>query len=404
MRILLLSTWFPYPPSNGSKLRVFNLLRNLAQHHEVTLLSFIDQPQVAVNAQVLQSLCKELHVVIRKPYNKHSLRARFGFLNMTPRSLVDTFSIEMRQSIDQVLSVEKYDLVIASQIGTAVYGQYFRRLPALLEEVEVGVLYEQFIKATSPWQRLRYGLTWIKHQYYLVRLLRHYRGCTVVSEREQQLLARAAPNYRAVEVIPNGVDLASYANVEGTPLPNSMIFAGAFTYVANYDAMCWFLSKVYPQIQAQVPGASLTITGDHANRVLPTMQNIKLTGFVDDVRPLIASSWISLAPIRIGAGTRLKILEAMALRSPVVSTTKGAEGLDVKDDEHLLIADTPDAFATAVVRLLREPGLRQRLVENAYQVIRQKYDWTVIAPRFLKLVERVTQNRSIAAKPRMDEI
>ena len=152
-------------------------------------------------------------------------------------------------------------------------------------------------------------------------------------------------------------------------------------------------TRSIPRLQAEIPDVCLTITGDHANLPLPSTENVTLTGFVDDIRPLIASSWISLAPIQVGGGTRLKILEAMALRTPVVATSKGAEGLDATPGEHLLIADTPEAFAATTVRLLREPELRQYLADNAYQLVSQKYDWAAAMPQFLNLVDRVAHNQ-----------
>jgi glycosyltransferase involved in cell wall biosynthesis len=114
-----------------------------------------------------------------------------------------------------------------------------------------------------------------------------------------------------------------------------------------------------------------------------------LTGFVDDVRPLIARSWASIVPLHTGGGTRLKILEAMALRTPVIATSKGAEGLDVQSGKHLLIADTPETFVQQVVRLLRQPQLRENLAEEAYALVREKYDWQVIMPHFLNLIEEI---------------
>jgi glycosyltransferase involved in cell wall biosynthesis len=124
---------------------------------------------------------------------------------------------------------------------------------------------------------------------------------------------------------------------------------------------------------------------------------VTLTGFVDDVRPLIAQSWISVVPLHTGGGTRLKILEAMALGTPVVATSKGAEGLDVQSGRHLLIADTPEAFAQSAIRLLKEPELRRQLAKSAYQLIREKYDWAVVIPRFLALTERVAHPRKETA-------
>jgi glycosyltransferase involved in cell wall biosynthesis len=200
------------------------------------------------------------------------------------------------------------------------------------------------------------------------------------------------PGYQPIEVIPNCVNLADYRNVCEAPQPETLIFTGSFRYSANHDAMVWFLSEVYPRIRAQIPSVRLSITGDHADLPLPPAGNVVLTGFVDDVRPLIASSWVGLAPIRIGGGTRLKILEAMALRTPVVATSKGAEGLELEDEEHLLIADTPEGFAEAVVRLLRKPRLRKRLVDHGYQAIQEKYDWPAVMPRFLELVEQVAHD------------
>jgi glycosyltransferase involved in cell wall biosynthesis len=305
--------------------------------------------------------------------------------------VVDTFSPLIAQQIERALTTHHYDLVIASQWGMASYGPYFQGQAALLEEAELGVLYEQFALATSAASRFRHGLTWLKQRRYVSRLLRYYRACTVASDRERQLLSSTAPDFKAVEVIPNCINLADYGDIRETPRPNHLIFTGSFRYFANHDAMAWFLQEVYPRIQAQVPDVAVTITGDHADLPLPPADNLALTGFVDDVRPLIASAWVSLVPIRVGGGTRLKILEAMALGTPVVATSKGTEGLDAKHGEHLLIADSPEAFAEAVIRLLQEPGLRRRLADKAYQLVQERYDLAALIPRFLDLVERVAQ-------------
>ncbi|MCQ3979107.1 MAG: hypothetical protein DPW09_37275, partial [Anaerolineae bacterium] len=365
MRILFLSPWYPYPTNNGSKLRIYNLLRGLAPHHQVTLLSFADQPQVDQTYPELRALCSEVQVAPWKPFQPHSWRARLGFFSLTPRSVIDTFSPEMAQRIKQALTERSYDLIIASQAGMAGYGSYLGGVAALFEEVELGVPYESFIRSNSPGAKLRRGLTWFKHRRYLDSLLRYFRACTVVSDREKQLLTQAIPSYKTVEVIPNCINLADYREVKAVPQANHLIFTGSFRYSANYDAMTWFLQEVYPSLLSQVPEVRLTITGDHANLPLPPAPHVTLTGFVEDVQSLVASAWISLAPLRVGGGTRLKILEAMALRTPVVATSKGAEGLEAKSGQHLLIADTPQEYAEAIICLLKDSHLRQELVNNA---------------------------------------
>lgn len=390
MRILFLSNWFPYPQDNGSKLRIYGLLRGLAQKHPITLLSFSDQPEVDRNSSELNALCRDVQVVPRIPYHPRKVDAFAGLIHSEPRLIRETFSQEMARRIQVILSAQETDLVIASQLGTASYRAYFQDLPALFEEVEVGIYFEKFKSAASVGGKFRNGLTLVKHRHYMARLIRDYRACTVASDREKQLLSQITPTFEPIEVIPNFINLADYTVVNISSQPNRLIFTGSFRYFANHEAMDWFIREVYPIIQAEVPDVHLTITGDHANLPLPPSSNITLTGFVKDIRPLVASSWVSLVPLQIGGGTRLKILEAMALGTPVVSTSKGAEGLDASNGRHLLIGDTSQEFADQVLRLIKDQELRQEIVDRAREFVQAKYDWTVIMPRFESLVERIS--------------
>jgi polysaccharide biosynthesis protein PslH len=388
-RILFLSRWLPYPPDNGSKLRIYNLLRGIAQVHKLDLISFYDPAGEQPDTAALEQLCDRVICVPYKPFDPHSRRALLGFLSLTPRSVQDTFSAALAHQVQAALVDHAYDLVVASQIDMAVYQPLLGDVPALFEEAEVGVLYEQFAQATTLRDRLRYGLTWWKHRRYLARLLRGFRACTVVSEQEKRLLQTAVSAMAPVSVIPNGIDLDTYHGRTEMLVPGQMIFTGSLTYQPNYESMVWFLEEVYPQVLARCPEAGLLITGRHADRPLPERPNVTLTGFVPDIRPLVAQSWLSLAPIWQGGGTRLKILESMALHTPVVSTGKGAEGLAVTPDHHLLLADTADAFATAVVDLLQDQDRRQCLAQAAYDLVARQYDWAVIMPQFLDLLDSI---------------
>lgn len=391
-RILFLSRWFPDPPNNGSKLRIFNLLRGLADRHDVMLLSFGQDPVPPSPDTLLSSLCTHIEVIPWKPYDPTSLRARIGFLSLRPRFVVDTYSSQMHAAIKRALSSQSFDAIIASQVDMTLYSPTFGNVPALFEEVELATLYEQYSQAPSLARRLRYGLTWAKHRRFLRFRLNDFTACTVVSEQERRLLQRVAPHFSAVSIIPNCIDVAACAAVQAVPQENRLIFSGSLTYEANYEAMTWFLERVFPLIKEQIPHVDLLITGDHGHRPLPNARDVTLTGFVDDVKPLVASASVSLAPILTGGGTRLKILEAMALRTPVVATAKGAEGLDIQHDEHFLLADDPGQFARAVVHLIRNPADRQRLSENAFDLVHSRYNWSSILPRFLDLVESVMQH------------
>jgi len=302
MRILFLSRWYPYPTNNGSKLRIYNLLRGVAQHHQITLLSFADEPTADPDVPELRRICQDIQIVPWKSFDPRSRQARLAFLSATPRSYVDTFSPTMSELIKRTLSANDYDVVVASELEMAQYGRLLKKTPALLEDIEVEVLYEQYAQATSYRQRARHGLTWLKHRRYLASALQEFQACTVASERGRKLLQRTLPGYASIAVVPNGIDVANYRDFKAEPQPNRLIFTGSFNYSANHDAMIWFLEAVLPLIQAQIPDANLTITGDHAGLSLPAANNVTLTGFVPDVRPLLASAWASVVPMRIGGG------------------------------------------------------------------------------------------------------
>jgi polysaccharide biosynthesis protein PslH len=390
MRILFLSRWYPYPPNNGSKLRIYNLLKGLAQHHAITLISFFDATEGTPDLTGLETYCERIHTVAYKGFEPGSPVARLGLFSTTPRSVLDTYSVEVEALIKQALDRDPYDVVIASQFDMAIYAQTFSDLPAIFEEIESGIYLDRAVQARSIRKRLRHGLTWFKHRRYLARLLRAFRACTVVSEQERRILRQIAPRGMHIEVVPNCVDLESYAHYHGKPEFGTMIFTGSFNFAPNYDAMLWFLAHVYPVVQSRIPSASLIITGEHGGKPLPPARNIALTGYVDDVRPYVANAWLSLAPIHQGGGTRVKILEAMALRTPVIATSKGAEGLDVQHGVHIYLADEPAAFADAVVEVLEDQTLRDQLAGSAFQLVRQRYNWANVIPGFERLMERIT--------------
>lgn len=392
MHVLFLSRWYPFPPNNGSRLRVYHLLRGLAQRHTVTLVSFTE-PSEPPDLAGLGGICAQVQTVERRPFQPDRLRARLGFLSPTPRSVIDTYAPEMEAAIAHAVAARP-DVVIASQFDMAVYHRSFGGLPALLEEIELGVYYDRWTQAVALGRKLRAALTWAKHRRYLAQLLRDFRACTVAAEEERQIVRQHVLGGRVlpVVVVPNGVDLASYTQTQEAPQPPTLIFTGSFRYFANHEAMVWFVGQVLPRIQTVEPAARLVITGDHADLPLPLAPNVILTGLLPDVRPWLARAWVSVVPIQQGGGTRLKILEAMAAGVPVVTTTKGTQGLAARHEEHLLIADSADAFAAAVLRLLHDPALRQRLANNACQLVRERYDWSAILPSFLDLVEEVARS------------
>jgi len=377
--------------NNGSKLRIYNLLRGLNQLHDVTLLSFADQPGVSPDAPEIGGICSEVKVIPWREFDPNTARARLGMFSLKPRSIIDTFSSDMAQAITDTLDGEQYDLIVASQLQMAAYYPYFKNVPAIFEELEIGLFHDQAFSPTGK-VRLRHALTWFKLRVYLSQLLDSFQACTVTSEQEQALVGQNFSQYDGkIVVIPNCLNMSEYKDVVVERKSNTLVFTGSFKYHTNYDAMVWFVRDIFPRILEQLPDAQLIITGDHANKPLPSEKNIELVGYVDDIKSLIASCTVSLAPLLDGGGTRLKILEAMALGTPVVSTAKGAEGLEVTSGEDILIANEPADFANSVIRLLCDEQLHDRLAQNAKNRVQKSYDWGEMSSKYEELVQSVSK-------------
>lgn len=400
MRILFLSTWYPYPPDNGSKLRVYHLLRALGQAHQVSLLSFAFATARPDAPGELSNWCREIRTVAVNPYEVNQAGALRTFLS--PRPVASRPVPAMSQLAAQALRAQPYDAVIAS---TGMMIDYALQTPPetvkVLEEHNAMTrwAWEGYQQAAGAAQRARRWLSWRKGRWYEARTFPRFDLLTMVSEADRQATIDAVGVGRTrVEVVPNGVDCAHNRPGLARPQPNSLVYNGSLTYSANYDAMQWFLAAVWPRIRAQVPDATLAITGSTQGVDLAGLaldDHVRLLGYVDDVRIPVAEAAVAVAPIRQGGGTRLKILEAMALGTPVVATSKGAEGLEAVDGQHLLLADDPQRFADAVLRLLADDVLAARLRRNARQLVEERYDWDAIGRRFAALVEQtVTRKRA----------
>lgn len=400
MRILALSWWFPYPPDNGARLRVYNLLKQFSSKHQVTLVVFSREARDANYLDSLKPYCREVHLLPGRVFHRRSLKAWMGFLSSKPRAVVDAYDPKAAAHIQQVASNGRFDAVVAFEVGAAVdvapYVVAIKGIPAVLEDLELAVLKEQSNMQRSVWGRLRYGMTWWKMRRFTAQILRRFDVCTVASAQERANLLEIVPNYQGVEIIPNGVDTKLYEGDYGLPERDTLIFTGGLTYNANFDAVHFFLGEVFPLLKTRRPSLRLRITGSTEGVPvddLPLTDGVTFTGYVDDVRPLVARSQVCVAPMRIGGGTRLKILEAMALGTPVVATNKGAEGLEVVPGQHLLIADEPDTLAETIVTVLQDHELREALSRNGRELVKAKYDWNVIGQQYQTILWQLVNGR-----------
>jgi len=395
VNILFLSWWFPYPPDNGSRMRIYNLLLQLSRDHAITLLTFSDDPATdAVHLPALREFCADVQVVRRVPFTPGRWRALRGFLSPWPRFFVESHSREMADLVAR--RAGEHDVVIASEFGMSRYALAAGDRPKVLEDLEIALFYEGRGFQQDFFWRLRYGPMWWKFTRLVRRLARQFDAITLVSDEEARLLEKIAPIHNLLTVVPNGVDLHLYDGDFGSPVPDSLIFPGALTFFANYGAMAYFLEEVYPLVKARQPRTVLRITGKTDGvdlSALPAGDGVIFTGYLDDIRPAVAQSWACVVPLKVGGGTRLKILEALALGTPVVATSKGAEGLEATPGEDILVADEPEDFADAVLRLLDDQALRAKLAANGRRLVEESYSWEVCARRLEQLLHQVVEQR-----------
>jgi glycosyltransferase involved in cell wall biosynthesis len=277
------------------------------------------------------------------------------------------------------------------------YGIRRTAWPLLLEELELSTFLDASRRPIQKLSALRARLTWAKLRGYLRRSLPSFDACTVVSAQEKLNVAAAAPGASAVRIVPNAVAAHAYDSDIESPQPASLIFPGALTYDANLLGARWFLASVFPKLREQIPAVHLRITGSHAGVDLTPLQihpGCEFTGYVPDIRPVIAQSLVTVVPLQTGGGTRLKILESMALGTPVVSTSKGAEGLSVTHGDNILIADDPAEFAEHVAAIVGDQKLRARLASGGRALVKSQYDWDVVGPRFCKIAEQAVASRT----------
>ncbi len=395
MNILFLTPQLPYPPHKGTALRNWGLVAGLAERHRVSVLSFVAPGQNPQPAPPLVAACAGVETV---PQPERSLARRLRDLvctrqpDMALRLASDAFARRLadwlaRESFD-VVHVEGIEMApyldVIEEAGTGhplvVFDdhncEYLLQQRAFLTDLHVPTRWPGAAYSFVQWRRLRR---------YEARTCRRADRVFAVSEADAAALRRLVPGL-APPVIPNGIDTRVYTPTSTLPRSHTptLAFTGTMDFRPNVDAVLWFARHVWPRVQASVPEARFVVVGQRPHRRLDELREdptVTLTGWVEDVRPHIARAAVYVAPLRIGGGTRLKILEAMAMGKAVVATRLGAEGFPVTDGQELLLADTPDDFAAAVVALLGAPERRAELGRVARDFVERRYDWRVIVPR-----------------------
>jgi glycosyltransferase involved in cell wall biosynthesis len=403
LRVLVVGAQFPFPPRSGFETRFYQLLRQLASRHEITLLTYAAADELS-DAEELRSEF-DVEVVQRNPISRLEKR-RDQLVSLTstaPFAARDVRSGEMQDAIDRLSAHREFDAVQLESIF--LWGYRFPTGTRIVLD-EHNVEYEVFARMRdverSALRRSFYRLEEIRVRRFEQSAWRQVAGCVVTSPREEQIVRAHAPETPTV-VVPNSVDVDYFRPTGADVADRTIVFNGVLDYWPNVDAAHFLVDEVMPILRERCPGVRLMIVGRGRPAELEAFRrpDVDVTGEVPDVRPYLEGAAVVAVPIRMGGGTRLKVVEGLALEKPLVSTTLGCEGIDVRDGEHLLIADTAESFASQVMRIFDAPELGRALGSAGRSLVAREYSWDAAGERLAELYAQVVRRGPEAVPQRV---
>jgi glycosyltransferase involved in cell wall biosynthesis len=415
VKVLWLAHVIPYPPRSGFLLRSYNLLRELARHQTVDLIAFIQEPWVRTlfsnleegldeSRRALQEFCRTVTFLpidrVARPFGKHrtGLEALLSGGSYSTSWLV---SARGRAAIAAQLAADSYDLVHFDTVGLAPYRDLAGSTVSTLmhHNVESHMMLRRAGTATSALARAYFRHEGKKLREVEQRTAASFAAHITCSELDSIRLREIVPDVNAV-VVPNGVDCDFFASANAVPRPNSLVFVGTMNWYPNADAMQFFLRDVWPELKQQVPALTLDIAGSNppASIVQLAESNAGVTvhGYLPDIRPMIDSAAVFVCPIRDGGGTKLKILDAFAMRKAVVAHPVACEGIEVTPGKDVIFASTPQEFVTRVRALLEDAPRRAALGAAARALVEKQYSFGAIGAQFTSVLEETARRHALA--------
>lgn len=400
MKILMLSSTFPYPPTKGgTHNRTFNLLQPIAQRHQLTLITQRSQDVTDEEVEELRQWVNQLVVFLRPTEVKTGIKAkiqRFGqsWLRGTPPNVLYLYSKEIQRWIDEAVNAEKFEAITCEHSVNEVYirPEWRTKIPTIIN------IHSSLYRTCKNQLETKTSDSELRDRLYLPLLHRYEQRSigkfskVVVTTDEDERQMRLFDPKAEVEVIPNGVDLEIFPYRPRDPGGHHLIFVGGLDYFVNIDAVCFFSQKVFPKLQQKFPNVTLTLVGSKpAPEVIALAEQnraIQVTGRVPSIAEYLHRATVAVAPLRTGFGMKIKTLEYMAAGTPVVGSDRGLEGIEVDRDGvplRALRANRVDEYIEAIGRLFVDPDLRATLSRNARTAIEKEYSWSSLA----KLYERV---------------
>lgn len=407
MNILWLSHLVPYPPKGGVLQRSFNLIREASKYHNVYLLAFNQKALLPTEKDLEQAvgefkkICKDISVVPipsdRRSHGRYALYLKSLF-TISPYTTNWLRCTRMEHQISSTLASHKIDLVHFDTISLAPFYTLAEGYKKVLNHhnIESDMMLRRSNKESNPLKKLYIRQEGYKILRYENRLCKKFDLNITCSRLDSDRLLTGTPGLRTEE-IPNGVDLRYFYPMNLDKEKHSLVFAGGMKWYPNRDAMLFFSNKIWPLLKKEAPDVKMTVIGREPHPEIASLarsdERFKVTGFVEDVRPYIDKAMVYVCPIQDGGGTRLKVLDAMAMGKPIVAHPIAIEGIDIEPEKHVLIARTPEEFVSQIVRLFGDPGLYRRLSEEGRKIVSEKYDFEKIGEKLNRVYNEVAENR-----------
>ena len=391
MRILFLSLRCPYPPHRGDRIRNYNFIKQLAQDHAVTIVSFAESKQEINNINELRSFCERAELV---PFSRLQARKNciFNFFSKDPFQIHYWRSSEMQRTVDKLLQQMNFELVHAHLFRMGQYVVNYEGIPKILDLCDSMALnlsrrIEIDRSPILPLLKIEQKRT----RNYEVGIARIFDHCTVVAQYDYDYLLEQDATLE-LSIIPVGVDL-DYFQPCSTNEELNLLFTGTMNYFPNYDAVIYFHNEILPLIVAKYPDVTFSIIGNNPTNQVKQLasKNVTITGYVPDTRAYFNRATVFVSPMRAGSGLQVKHLEAMAMSVPIVTTTIGSKGIEAIENQDLLVADTPHDFANHVNTLLDNHELRVAIGNAGRKLVEEKYDWQVLGKHLNKVYSQIIE-------------
>lgn len=393
MKILMLTPYLPYPLFSGGQIRTYNLLKNLANKHEITLFSFIREEEEKKYTSELEKYCFEVVVFKRRPAWDFRNILLAGFTPFPFVMIATYLSLSFREAVAKELKSSSYDLIHAEPFYM-MPNIPSTKIPTLLVEQTIEYLvYKKYVD-DFPYKLLKPFMYFdiLKLKFWEEYYWRKATSLVTMSEEDKKIMRQAVPG-KTIDIVANGVDIEFFAKTKiKRPSVPTVLFVGNFKWLPNKDAAKFLTFKIWPKIKKVIPQAKLWIVGKNPTPEILSLgqqKDVIVEGRIEDIREAFGKASVLLAPIRNGRGTKYKVLEAMAAKLPVVSTPLGIEGIEAKDKKEVLVASNAADLAKQTIKILKTPQLGKEIAASAFLLIKKKYNWKLIASHLDKIYRKL---------------